>query len=197
MSDVEPQVPNPNPSGTEVPPEYSVPIDAASLASHYERDDVNVRAILWFAGGLLVVLIIVQVLLFWMVRSWSGRPLSIEPQLAPSNATPVPVQGPGLDANPEAELDTLLGGEAERLNGYGWIDREGGVVRIPIERAMSLLVEQGLPASEGEPPNFELAPAFRLDSSGGTGGSRENAGGDTGDKGASDDEAGDKGAADE
>jgi hypothetical protein len=192
LSDVEPQVPNPNPSGTEVGPEYSVPIDAASLASHYERDDVDVRAILWFAGGLLVALIIVQVVLFWMVRSWSGRPLSIQPQLAPSNATPVPVQGPGLDANPEAELDTLLGGEAERLSGYGWIDREGGVVRIPIERAMSLLVEEGLPAREGEPPSFELAPAFRLDSSGGTGVSRENAGRDT-----SDEDASKEGAADE
>jgi hypothetical protein len=194
LSDVDPQVPNPNPARTD--------IDAASLASHYERDDVNIRAILWFAGGLFVALMIVQLILFWVVRGWADRPLLIRPQIAPANVTPQVVQGPGLDAAPEAELESLLGGEEERLTTYGWIDREGGVVRIPIERAMSLLVEEGLPAQEGEAPNFTLDPAFRLDGSGGVGVSREDAGEDagsedTGSGGASSEGATDSEAADD
>src|SRR6185437_6344504 len=32
--------------------------------------------------------------------------------------------------------------EAERLHGYGWVDRRAGVVRIPIERAMERLAER-------------------------------------------------------
>jgi hypothetical protein len=31
------------------------------------------------------------------------------------------------------------------LEGYGWVDREAGVVRLPIERAMALVLERGLP----------------------------------------------------
>jgi hypothetical protein len=87
------------------------------------------------------------------------------------------VPGPGLDAAPEAALQSLLIGQQERLNSYGWIDREAGTVHIPIERAMSLLVEEGVAAQEGITPTFGLAPSFRLDSSGGSwlGGERDGA----------------------
>ena len=30
----------------------------------------------------------------------------------------------------------LRQGEAEKLTSYGWVDKEGGVVRIPIDDAM-------------------------------------------------------------
>jgi hypothetical protein len=31
------------------------------------------------------------------------------------------------------------------LDSYGWVDENAGTVRIPIERAMDLLVQRGLP----------------------------------------------------
>ena len=34
------------------------------------------------------------------------------------------------------------------LTTYGWVDRNTGVARIPIERAMDLLVERGLPVTK-------------------------------------------------
>jgi hypothetical protein len=33
---------------------------------------------------------------------------------------------------------------------YGWIDRNGGVVRLPIDRAMDLVLERGLPQQQQE-----------------------------------------------
>jgi hypothetical protein len=33
------------------------------------------------------------------------------------------------------------------LNGYGWVNKEQGIVRIPIERAMELIVEKGFPGA--------------------------------------------------
>jgi hypothetical protein len=36
----------------------------------------------------------------------------------------------------------------EQLETYGWVDKEGGVVRIPIERAMDLVLERGLAAEK-------------------------------------------------
>ncbi len=39
------------------------------------------------------------------------------------------------------------------ITGYEWIDQKAGTVRIPVERAMDLLAERGLPArpAEGSP----------------------------------------------
>jgi len=41
--------------------------------------------------------------------------------------------------------------EDEILTTYGWVDRNAGIVRIPIDAAMKLTLERGLPArSENE-----------------------------------------------
>jgi hypothetical protein len=167
MSTPEQDLPNPNPSGQDISPQQSVPIDAASLASHYELDDIDTRSIFRFGGLLLVVLIIVQVVVYWFLREWTDRPLPIQVQIPPALVTPPVVPGPGLDASPEANLDAYLAGQMELLNSYGWVDPATGIVHIPIERAMSLLVERGVPARDGEAPDFGLAPAFRMDSTGG------------------------------
>lgn len=47
------------------------------------------------------------------------------------------------------EWRTLRAEQQELLGSYGWIDKENGVVHIPVERAMSLLVERGLPVRPG------------------------------------------------
>jgi hypothetical protein len=48
--------------------------------------------------------------------------------------------------------------QADLLEGYGWVDREAGVVRVPIERAMELLLERGLPTRpEAEQEGFRDA----------------------------------------
>ncbi|MGE0592205.1 MAG: hypothetical protein AB7G23_11860 [Vicinamibacterales bacterium] len=49
--------------------------------------------------------------------------------------------------------------ENEQLEGYGWVDREAGTVRIPIEEAMRLVVERGLPALEQASETPGLMPA--------------------------------------
>lgn len=60
---------------------------------------------------------------------------------------------PGLRRRhaPVAELARLREDEDRILNDYAWIDREEGVFRIPIERAMEILAREGLPARQ-EPP---------------------------------------------
>jgi hypothetical protein len=46
------------------------------------------------------------------------------------------------------EREELHAEEERNLGSYGWISREGRVVRIPIERAIELLAQRGLPARE-------------------------------------------------
>jgi hypothetical protein len=38
-----------------------------------------------------------------------------------------------------------------RLDSYGWVDREKGIARVPIELGMKLLLARGLPAREEAP----------------------------------------------
>jgi hypothetical protein len=55
-------------------------------------------------------------------------------------------------APPNPALQNLRVEEARVLGGYGWVDREKGIVHIPVERAMDLLVEEArrnLPAGGG------------------------------------------------
>jgi hypothetical protein len=37
------------------------------------------------------------------------------------------------------------------LGGYGWVDPKAGVVRIPVERAMDLLLQKGYPVRSSSP----------------------------------------------
>lgn len=56
---------------------------------------------------------------------------------------------PRLQANPAIDLDVFRAREIDRLATYGWVDRQAGVVHVPIERAMELVAEDGLPVREG------------------------------------------------
>jgi hypothetical protein len=73
-----------------------------------------------------------------------------------------------LDAAPELTLDQIRARDAVRLNTYGWVNQESGVVHIPIEEAMRRMLESGVPARNAPVPDFGLGDAFRMDSSGGT-----------------------------
>lgn len=45
-----------------------------------------------------------------------------------------------LYAEPNLDLKMVRAQQLELLNSYGWVDREKGLVRIPIDRAMELVV---------------------------------------------------------
>src|SRR5207244_526994 len=52
---------------------------------------------------------------------------------------------PRVQTNPSAELDDFRTAEERKLNRYGWVDKQRGIVRIPIERAIDLIAQRGLP----------------------------------------------------
>ena len=53
---------------------------------------------------------------------------------------------PHLQTQPFKDIYKLHLGENEKLESYAWVDKEAGVTRIPIERAMELMLEKGYPA---------------------------------------------------
>jgi hypothetical protein len=62
---------------------------------------------------------------------------------------PVPVPpAPRLQVMPAQELQQGRMATEEILRSYGWVNKEAEIVRIPITRAMELLVERGLPSRD-------------------------------------------------
>jgi hypothetical protein len=98
----------------------------------HEGSDVDVRAIALTGAALTA-----GILLACGVAAIMQRHLGPErPREPVARAAPA---GPHLQTEPLQDIDRLRREAAARLDGYGWVDRDRGVVRIPIGRAMELL----------------------------------------------------------
>jgi hypothetical protein len=150
------------------PADPAAHVSGESLARGYEVQEVRLRPILAFVGILGVVAVVVHLALFWLLDFWTPRNLDVRIQIPPAAVTPVTGPGPGIQAQPVLERVIEEGPALERINTYGWVDEEAGVIHIPIEQAMQMLVEREAPTTdEGEVPVFGFGPAYRLDSTGG------------------------------
>jgi hypothetical protein len=56
---------------------------------------------------------------------------------------------PRLQNQPFRDVFELKTTQRGTLNSYGWVDKANGVVHIPIERAMQITLERGLPVRDG------------------------------------------------
>jgi hypothetical protein len=83
------------------------------------------------------------VLLWFQLKSlWSARQAAMPAPSPVAQALPREPPEPRLQTAPQDDLKALRAAETIKLETYGWIDRKGGVVRIPVERSMELLVEE-------------------------------------------------------
>jgi hypothetical protein len=107
----------------------------------------------------LASLVVLGVALAFMGAMWLLIDLSAERQarlsppanpLAATFARKEPPE-PRLQTQPLRDLEDLRERERALLEGYDWVDRGAGVVRIPIDRAKQLIAERGLPATGGQP----------------------------------------------
>jgi hypothetical protein len=56
-----------------------------------------------------------------------------------------PPPPPRLQAHPQRDMARLRTAAEQQLNSYSWADRPNRVVRIPIARAMNIILERGFP----------------------------------------------------
>ena len=113
----------------------------------HETSDVNVAAILTFGGGLLAIGLVVFFIIWLLYGYFSARPTPTSAEQYPLAAgqSQVPPE-PRLQVTPRQDLQDLRAAENKTLNSYEWVDRNAGIVRIPIEQAMKRTLERGLPA---------------------------------------------------
>jgi hypothetical protein len=127
------------------------------VGAGYEKRDANPRALTIFAAGLLATLALTAVLMAAMFRYFSAAQ-SLGPPASPFAAERVLPPQPRLQADPRQDLQRLRQQENTTLNSYGWVNPSGGVVKIPIDRAMDRILEKGLPV-QGEPHRSSPGPA--------------------------------------
>lgn len=171
-------------------PEHDGP---AGRPRGYETRDANALAIWCIGAGLVVIVAVSQLALWGMfdyfkrhepVPADAANPMAARQSLEPLNERlgdiPIPrLEGlqelqsalPGVRSSlptpggnsPLLHPDNLDASEQPALNGYATVDKEKGIVRIPIDRAMSAALHNGLlksaPGASELPPPGAVRPS--------------------------------------
>jgi len=116
-------------------------------AHSHEKSDASPGSVAGFELALLLLCAVSMALmagLFYYlteretVADTSRSPLAVERQAPPA---------PNLQISPAAGLEQLRAEEETRLHTYGWVDQEQQTVRIPVDKAMDIVAERGMPAA--------------------------------------------------
>jgi hypothetical protein len=125
----------------------------------FERQDLSPRSVYGFLVGLAVGVVLVAVLLSAVYHAMDAYERKHQPSLSPlvpqTQADPRVVSPdeintfpqPRLEKSERLEINQFLLREEQTLDTYGWVDQKTGVVRIPIDRAMQLIAQRGLPTT--------------------------------------------------
>ncbi len=112
--------------------------------SGHEERDANIRGVVWFAIALIAAVVAVLFLMRWTFNALPAPQAELAAPLSKEAATELPPE-PRLQVNAPEDLRQLRLKEESVLNSYGWVDKQNRIVRIPIDRAIELLAQRGLP----------------------------------------------------
>lgn len=113
----------------------------------HEPDTTSVRSVVAFAAGLVVALIVI-VAAMWVV-------FTVFFDVRPPGDRTLHTYDPGTAKHwndPPADLMRMRAEEDARLNSFGWVDEDAGIVHVPIEQAMHMLIEQRAGGNEEARP---------------------------------------------
>jgi hypothetical protein len=128
---------------TDREPANIAPTDApTNSSSGYEAKDASVPVLLTAGIGLIVGLVVVQFAI--------GRFFTHFERERPAATKITPAE------NLYQQLRDLRGREDTALESYGWVDREAGIVRIPIDRAIGLVAARGSRFGKGPRTEIEM-----------------------------------------
>jgi hypothetical protein len=138
----------------------------------YEQQDLSIKGVFYFMVGLAIVVVLVYVIVGGMYKALEARdnkgqdpvnPMAVKTGVDPRTMTfpnirqkveqtfPQPV----LEHSERVQFNDFATEQDKVLASYDWVDQKNGVVRIPIDQAMNLIVQRGLPVR----PQGEAATA--------------------------------------
>ena len=127
----------------------------------FEREDLGARGVFAFMIGLAIVGVVIYFIVIgiysFLDKYERSRMTTASPLVTSKGAmSRVVTQDymdkqfkengvPMLEINERGQFRDYLMNQENQLNSYGWVDEKAGVAHIPIERAMELTVQRGLP----------------------------------------------------
>lgn len=130
----------------------------ASIVRKYEVSDANPRFVTSFGLGLVALIVIAIIVVYGYFSYFSHQAKKRNRSISSIQVSQTPPL-PRLQSDPTQDLRKLRAADEKRLNGLGWIDPEKRIAHIPIDRAIDLLVEQGIPEPRApETPATGQAP---------------------------------------
>ena len=138
-------------------PAHGRPVTTPPL--NHELSDADPSPILKFLAFLVVTTAVIAALVVffynYLERREAGEKTARYPMSLTGGERPLPPP-PRLQNYPFQDIKELRQNDKPLLSTYEWIDRNAGTVRIPVDRAMDLLAERGLPYRK---PGEASAPA--------------------------------------
>ena len=128
--------------------------------AEFDRD-LDLRGIVAFGIGLALVMSVVLAIVWGLLSLFRAERAALDPPpspLAEANRPRLPPE-PRLQSAPREDMGRMRAAEEAVLESYGWVDRQGGIGRIPVERAIEILAHDGLPAVEPAAPSPPAASA--------------------------------------
>lgn len=108
---------------------------ATNANTAYEASDWPLRPIAWLAIGTLLFLVIAPLVMMWV---YSNSVSDVSRRLS------VQLPAPQLQTDPARDLAEFHAEEDRKLNTYYWVDKQKGIVHIPITEAMKKVAQQGI-----------------------------------------------------
>ena len=129
-------------------------------AHGHEQRDASVP---WIFGIVLFLAcsgVIIQLVLGGLLDHFKSRPAPTDAFRPIQNKVPTTTAAfPRLQVSPQLDLADFRAREDDELTNYGWINRTSGIVRVPIDRAMELVLQKGLPVGTNSEGHAGASPA--------------------------------------
>jgi hypothetical protein len=111
----------------------------------HELSDLSPTNIALFGAALAATIVAVLLVTYGLFRHFYKVETRSRVLPSPLSYTREPTPEPHLLVRPGEDLKTMRKAEDVILRSYDWIDRDKGIVRIPIDRAIEILARRGLP----------------------------------------------------
>jgi len=119
----------------------------------HEPDRVRTGLLVWIGVAFVVVLVGIQGAVSWYFDALRERARRSDPGISALRARERPklpedlrrIPPPLLDIAEAVEYPKLRASEEEVLTSYGWVDRQKGVVRLPVAEAMRQMTDPANP----------------------------------------------------
>jgi len=116
----------------------------------HETRDVSFPPVVMTSLITVAVVMLSFVTMWWLLTYMTTQEIKGQGEmnaLIPDVRREMPPE-PRLQVDPILDIQALHAAEKKILESYGWVDKSAGVVRLPIERAIELTAERGLPTRD-------------------------------------------------